>query len=77
MIQRVADFIWLNLPQVVADLGHHFPLLPRPADLDAHLQDFGTSTIFGVDVLKLVPGVLRHAEVQGAHGGVEALQVAG
>jgi hypothetical protein len=59
---------------VVADLGHHFPLFERTADLDAHLQDFGTSTIFGVYVLKLVPRILRHTKTQVANGGVEPLE---
>ena len=70
----MADFIRLNLPQVVADFSHHLPLLKRTADLDAHLQYFGTSAVFGVDVLKLVPGVLRHTEIEVTHGGVEALE---
>ena len=59
---------------MVAYLGHHLPLLQRTADLNAHLQHFGTSTIFGGDVLKLVPGILRHAKIEVAHGGVEALE---
>ena len=59
---------------MVAYLGHQLPLLKRTADLHAHLQHFGTSTIFGVDVFKLIPRFLRHTQIKVAHGGVEALE---
>ena len=70
MIKRVADLVRFNLPQMVADLGHHLPLLKRTADLHAHLQDFGTRTLFACYLLKLVPRILRHAEVEIANGGI-------